>query len=188
MLLEEKAEMLTAEEKERYLEEEILLQQAISKQKEEIDKIYKIYQEPIQSESSNNGKSNQGSTLELSLPENVFSGSIDFDKLIMKFTYLGGDCRYIKTVPANLVQEYMELFQAVYVNDISKVEKMAQTLVLAVHDKFDMTPFLWACLRGHSELAVKILDIVSSQYVPKKNIDLDDKDDANKSVNDIIGK
>ena len=27
-----------------------------------------------------------------------------------------------------------------------------------------MTPFVWACLRGHSELAVKILDIAVNQY------------------------
>ncbi|GBB92606.1 hypothetical protein RclHR1_02030009 [Rhizophagus clarus] len=148
ILPEEKAEMLAAEEKESYLNEEILLQQAVKKQQEEIDEIEQI----------------------------------NFDELIMKFTYL--DSIYGKTIPAKLNQEYMELYQAVYVNDISKVEKLSQTLVLAVKDKFDMSPFMWACLRGHSELAVKILDIVSSQYVPKKIIN-SNEDDENESINAI---
>src|SRR5437763_1118257 len=42
-LLEEQAGTLETEKKERYLKEEILLQQAINKQQEEIDKIYKNY-------------------------------------------------------------------------------------------------------------------------------------------------
>ncbi|CAG8569665.1 18096_t:CDS:10 [Rhizophagus irregularis] len=180
ILMEEKAEVLGSEEKERYLKEEILLQQAINKQQEEIDEIYKTYQESIQPEPYN-----EESTLELPLPENIFSEPINFDKLIMKFTYLDDDNVYCeKVVPEKLVQEYMELFQAIYVNDISKVEKMAQILVFAVHDKFNMTPFMLACLRGHNELAVKILDIVSSQYVPKKKIDLEE-DEVNESINAI---
>lgn len=195
ILLEEKAEVLAAEEKESYLKEEILLQQAINKQQEEIDEIYKVYQESIQPEPSNNEESKQNSTLELPLPENIFSEPINFDEL-MKFTYLEDDSIYYKNVvPAKLIQEYMELFQAIYVNDITKVEKMAQNLVFAVHDKFGMTPFMWACLRGHNKLAVRILDTVSSQYVPKKKINLEE-DEQNKSINainainnnDIIGR
>jgi hypothetical protein len=86
---------------------------------------------------------------------------IDFDKYIMKFRYINDN----RKVLTDLVPEYVKLFQAVYVNDIGVVERMSQSLVLAVRDNFNMTPFMLACLRGHSELAVKILEIISSQNV-----------------------
>lgn len=85
---------------------------------------------------------------------------INFDEFIMKFRYLDHN----RNVPTELVPEYVKLFQAVYVNDISIVERMSQSLVLAVRDNFSMTPFMLACFRGHSELAVRILDTVASQY------------------------
>jgi ankyrin repeat protein len=72
--------------------------------------------------------------------------------------------------PAELVPEYVKLFQAVHDNDVNIVEEMSQNLVFAVRDKLNMSPFTLACFRGHNELAIKILDIVASQYEPKNNI------------------
>ncbi|CAB5212103.1 unnamed protein product [Rhizophagus irregularis] len=87
----------------------------------------------------------------------------------MNFTYLNN---HSNIIPAELIPEYVKLFQTIYDNDISKVGEMSQYLVFAVCDKLNMTPFMWACFRGHNELAIKILDIVTSQYEPKKNIEL----------------
>ncbi|GBC03939.1 hypothetical protein RclHR1_05400001, partial [Rhizophagus clarus] len=164
VLLEEQAETLEAEKKERYLKEKILLQQAIDKQLEEIDRICKSYhnQSPY-------NPYNLGLLLKAMSSEPL----IDFDEFIMKFTYL--DNRV--PVPAELVPEYVKLFQAIYANDINTVEEMSRNLVFAVYDNLNITPFIWACLRGHSELAIRILDITASQYEPKK--------DTNNS-NDII--
>ncbi|RIA84952.1 ankyrin repeat-containing domain protein [Glomus cerebriforme] len=172
ILLEEQAEMLAAEEKERYLKEETLLQHAVNKQQEHIDKIYNEYHKSLQLESPNIVESKQDSTFELSseiLSRNTLSSSGPFIKInfeeSVQFNYLDN---LGKVVPPELVPEYVKLFHAVYVNDIRVVEKMAQYLVLAVQDEFGMTPFMWTCLRGHNELAVKILDIVTRQYVPKE--------------------
>lgn len=167
ILLEEQAGTLEAEKKERYLKEEILLQQAINKQQEEIDRICKSYNE--QSSYGYSLGQNQNPNLGLLLKTVSSKPLIDFDEFIMKFTYPNN---YNDTIPAELIPEYVKLFQAVYDNDISKVEEVSQSLVFAVCDKFNMTPFTWACFRGHNELAIKILDIVTSQYEPKKNIEL----------------
>ncbi|CAB4420447.1 unnamed protein product [Rhizophagus irregularis] len=87
----------------------------------------------------------------------------------MNFTYLNN---HSNIIPAELIPEYVKLFQTIYDNDISKVGEMSQYLVFAVYDKLNMTPFMWTCFRGHNELAIKILGIVTSQYEPKKNIEL----------------
>ncbi|CAB4474476.1 ankyrin [Rhizophagus irregularis] len=182
ILLEEQAGTLEAEKKERYLKEEILLQHAMNKQQEEIDRICNGYNEQS---SYNSFGQIQNPNLGLLLKTVSSKPLIDFDEFIMKFTY---PKNYSDKIPAELIPEYVKLFQAVYDNDISKVEEMSQKLVFAVCDKFNMTPFMWACFRGHNELAIKILDIVTSQYEPKKNIELINEGNNTNVINnyDII--
>jgi ankyrin repeat protein len=162
-LLEHQDEM-EVEEKERYLKEVPFLQLNIVIQQEEIDRLMNNKQKPYY----NNDDSNVELPLEILSSDSIVE--INFDKYLINFMYLSPN-RPERKVPEELFPEYVKLFQAVYVNDIRMVEMMSQSLVLAVRDNLNMTPFSWACLLGHSELSVKILDISVGQYtgIYKKN-------------------
>jgi hypothetical protein len=163
----EKQDEMTAEERERYLKEETLLQLNIDNQQKEIDKLMNVNQEkpPRQIPLYENYENDDLVELPLEILSSKSLVEINFDEFIMEFKYMVNNNRNRPvSVPKELGPEYLKLFQAVYVNDIKIVERMSRSLVLAVQDKCHMTPFIWACLRGHSELAVKILDIAVSQY------------------------
>ncbi|CAJ0829388.1 15258_t:CDS:10 [Entrophospora sp. SA101] len=186
----------------KFEEEKIISQKLIFQHQQELDNLSVLKSQAktvdekakiIQQKKKNKEAPEQSTSTNISSVPSASSISpvipINFDELLYEFEFL----KFVKAFGHNirvsdaLKPDYIKLYQAIYDDNFEIVENLSKRVIIAVKDRNNITPFLWAVILGRNKIAITLLKIATAQYRPLPSDD-DERDDKIKEEKEAFKK